>query len=363
MLSSGATGQPLLLDRISHKYGSAFAVDDVTLDIKGGELVALLGPSGCGKTTLLRAVGGFIVQSDGHVVIGGENVDHLPPNKRSVGIVFQNYALFPHMTVAENVGYGLEARGEPRAKVRARVGEMLALVQLAALAGRYPKQLSGGQQQRVALARALAVRPSILLLDEPFAALDKNLRLDMQIEIKRIQRLSGTTALIVTHDQEEALSMADRVAVFNQGRLEQFGTPNDVYDRPASLFVNSFVGTANLLAGKIVSVDGEGANVALDLGVTLPTRSPTEPLSAGDRVTACVRPEQLRMVEGGEGIAGVIEIGLPLGAVIVHEIRAADGRPIKIAQPRAAGMSPLAAGTAVRVAPVSRDAVTIFRTS
>jgi putative spermidine/putrescine transport system ATP-binding protein len=363
MLSSGATGQPLLLDRITHKYGSAFAVDDVTLDIKGGELVALLGPSGCGKTTLLRAVGGFIVQSDGHVVIGGENVDHLPPNKRSVGIVFQNYALFPHMTVAENVGYGLAARGSPRAKTRTRVEEMLALVQLSALSGRYPKQLSGGQQQRVALARALAVRPSILLLDEPFAALDKNLRLDMQIEIKRIQRLSGTTTLIVTHDQEEALSMADRVAVFNQGRLEQFGTPNDVYDRPASLFVNAFVGTANLLPGKVAALDDAGAHVVLDAGPTLPTRSPTEPLASGDRVTVCVRPEQLRIVEGGFGIAGVVEIGLPLGAVIVHEIRATDGRPIKIAQPRATGMAPLATGTPVRVAPVSRDAVTVFRSS
>jgi putative spermidine/putrescine transport system ATP-binding protein len=363
MLSSGATGQPLLLDRITHKYGSAFAVNDVTLDIKGGELVALLGPSGCGKTTLLRAVGGFIVQSDGHIVIGGENVDHLPPNKRSVGIVFQNYALFPHMTVAENVGYGLAARGSPRAKTRARVEEMLALVQLSAMSARYPKQLSGGQQQRVALARALAVRPSILLLDEPFAALDKNLRLDMQIEIKRIQRLSGTTTLIVTHDQEEALSMADRVAVFNQGRLEQFGTPNDVYDRPASLFVNSFVGTANLLPGKLASLDEAGANVALDIGVTLPTRSPIEPLDSGDRVAVCVRPEQLRFVEGGFGIAGVVEIGLQLGSTIVHEIRASDGRPIKIAQPRAPGMAPLAAGTAVRVAPLSRNAITVFRMS
>ena len=238
---------------------------------------------------------------------------------------------------------------------------MLALVQLSALSARYPKQLSGGQQQRVALARALAVRPSILLLDEPFAALDKNLRLDMQIEIKRIQRLSGTTTLIVTHDQEEALSMADRVAVFNQGRLEQFGTPNDVYDRPASLFVNSFVGTANLLPGKIVSLDGDGANVALDIGVTLPTRSPTEPLAAGDRVDRVRAPGAAAHRRGGFGIAGVVEIGLPLGPIIVHEIRASDGRPIKIAQPRAAGMAPLAAGTPVRVAPVSRDAVTVFR--
>ncbi|MBI3517174.1 MAG: ABC transporter ATP-binding protein, partial [Proteobacteria bacterium] len=183
------SGQSLLLDGISHRYGAATAVDDVTLDIRGGELIALLGPSGCGKTTLLRAIGGFIEQTRGRVVVGGQAIDHLAPNKRGVGIVFQNYALFPHMTAAENVAYGLEAHGTARAAVRTRVAEMLQLVKLGHLARRYPKELSGGQQQRVALARALAVRPSILLLDEPFGALDKNLRLDMQIEIKRIQRL------------------------------------------------------------------------------------------------------------------------------------------------------------------------------
>ena len=218
-------GATLHLEAISHRYGSATAVADVTLDVHGGELVALLGPSGCGKTTLLRAIGGFISQTEGNIRIAGKVVDHLPPNKRAVGIVFQNYALFPHMTAAQNIAYGLEARGAPRREIMARVDEMLALVKLQQLAGRYPKELSGGQQQRIALARALAVRPAVLLLDEPFAALDKNLRLDMQIEIKRIQRFSGTTTLIVTHDQEEALSMADRVAVFNQGRLEQFATP------------------------------------------------------------------------------------------------------------------------------------------
>jgi putative spermidine/putrescine transport system ATP-binding protein len=359
-MSTSATGQSLLLEKVTHRYGAAVAVQDVTLDIAGGELVALLGPSGCGKTTLLRAIGGFIAQSEGRVVVGGDSVDHLPPNRRSVGIVFQNYALFPHMTAAENVAYGLEARRTPKAEAKARVAEMLALVKLDHLAGRYPRELSGGQQQRVALARALAVRPSILLLDEPFAALDKNLRLDMQIEIKRIQRLAGTTTLIVTHDQEEALSMADRVAVFNQGRLEQFGTPTEVYDAPQSLFVNTFVGTANQLTGTLTSVDGPRAKVRLDTGGEIATRAPRETIAAGQPVVACVRPEQMRIVDG-EGIPGTVEMGLPLGAVIVHEVRSADGRSFKISEPRSAGMEPRAAGTPVRVSAIAPEAVSIFR--
>jgi putative spermidine/putrescine transport system ATP-binding protein len=361
MTASTSAGKSLLLDKITHRYGATAAVDGVTLDIKGGELIALLGPSGCGKTTLLRAIGGFINQTEGHVIIGGERIDHLPPNKRAVGIVFQNYALFPHMTAAENVAYGLEARGEARAATRARVEEMLQLVQLSHLARRYPKELSGGQQQRVALARALAVRPAILLLDEPFAALDKNLRLDMQIEIKRIQRLSGTTTLIVTHDQEEALSMADRVAVFNQGRLEQFGTPGEVYDHPQSLFVNMFVGTANLLPGRLLASNGASARVALAVGSEIDARLPVQELPAGEAVVVCIRPEQLRIADDGLGIPGTVEMGLPLGAVIVHEIRTADGHTIKISEPRAAGMEPRVAGTEVRVRPVSTEAVTVFR--
>jgi putative spermidine/putrescine transport system ATP-binding protein len=363
MAVPGSTGKPLRLDKITHRYGASTAVDNVTFDINGGELVALLGPSGCGKTTLLRAIGGFINQTEGHVIVGGERIDHLPANKRAVGIVFQNYALFPHMTAAENVAYGLQARGTSRAATRARVDEMLQLVKLSHLAQRYPKELSGGQQQRVALARALAVKPTILLLDEPFAALDKSLRLDMQIEIKHIQRLSGTTTLIVTHDQEEALSMADRVAVFNQGRLEQFGTPSEVYDRPQSLFVNTFLGTANLLPGKFVGLSGSDARVELTPGVEIATRAPLEALAVGDDVTVCIRAEHLRIVDDGQGLPGTVEMGLPLGAMIVHEIRTDDGRTIKISEPRAAGMEPRAAGTTVAMRPASPEAATVFRSS
>jgi putative spermidine/putrescine transport system ATP-binding protein len=299
------------------------------------------------------------VQSEGRVVVGENMIDQLPPNRREVGIVFQNYALFPHMTIADNIAYGLAARGVSRAEQKARVDEMLALIKLDQIADRYPKQLSGGQQQRVALARALAVKPSILLLDEPFAALDKNLRLDMQIEVKRIQRLAGTTTVLVTHDQEEALSMADRVAVLNQGRLEQYAPPTEVYDKPNSLFVNTFVGTANMLPGRLVALNGE-ATVALDIGAEIRTRAPSVAVAVGERVTVCLRPEHLRLADGGEGLAGIVEMGLPLGASIVHEVRTADGSALKVTEPRAAGAQPRAPGSVVRVQTVGAQVISVF---
>jgi putative spermidine/putrescine transport system ATP-binding protein len=338
----------LLLDRIVHRYGTTPVVEGVTLDIAPGELVALLGPSGCGKTTLLKIVAGFNRQTAGLVKIGGEPVDHLPPNRRRVGIVFQNYALFPHMTVAQNVAYGLDVMGLKRAEKAARVRDMLDLVQMGAFGDRYPRQLSGGQQQRVAIARALAVRPSILLLDEPFAALDKGLRLDMQIELKRIQRSAGTTTILVTHDQEEALSLSDRVALLNKGKLEQFDTPSAVYDLPASLFVNTFVGTANLLAGTVVERSGGLWLVALQAGGHVQARSPAA-LTTGDAVTVCLRPEALAITQAAEGLPATVQLGLPLGASIVHELRLPDGAPVKIAAPRRPGDEPLPPGTEVRL--------------
>jgi putative spermidine/putrescine transport system ATP-binding protein len=234
---------------------------------------------------------------------------------------------------------------------------MLDLVKLQSLAGRYPKELSGGQQQRIALARALAVRPAVLLLDEPFAALDKNLRLDMQIEIKRIQRLARTTTLIVTHDQEEALSMADRVAVFNQGRLEQFAPPSAVYDTPASLFVNTFVGAANVLQGTVTATDSGTVSVALSGGGETTGRAMAH-VHVGDRVTVCIRPEQLR--RAGAGLAAAIEVGLPLGATIVYEVRLANGATAKISEAREAGADLLQPGTSIFLAPATPHAATIF---
>jgi len=361
LMNISATGQTLTLDDIVHRYGSSTAVDHVSLEIKAGELVALLGPSGCGKTTLLRIIAGFISQTSGKVIVGGKRIDELPPNRRSIGIVFQNYALFPHMTVEENVGYGLAARGTDSGAAAKRTAEMLELVQLGHLATRLTKQLSGGQQQRVALARALAIEPRVLLLDEPFSALDKSLRLDMQIEIKRIQRAAGTTAIIVTHDQEEALGMADRVAVLSHGRLEQFAQPSDVYDAPATYFVNQFVGTANVFPGTLEALDADGARVRLADGSALLTRVPTATVAVGASVIACVRPENLRLgAEGDGGMPATVELGMPLGATLVHEIRTAGGARMKLAEPRAPGTQPRPAGERVWVRPVSAASVTVF---
>ena len=356
-----AAGQSLTLDDIVHRYGASTAVNHVTLEIAAGELVALLGPSGCGKTTLLRIIAGFIAQTSGKVVVGGKRIDELPPNRRNIGIVFQNYALFPHMTVGENVGYGLAARGTDASATKKRTAEMLELVQLGHLSGRLTKQLSGGQQQRVALARALAIEPRVLLLDEPFSALDKSLRLDMQIEIKRIQRAAGTTAIIVTHDQEEALGMADRVAVLSQGRLEQFAPPSEVYDTPATYFVNQFVGTANVFPGTLEALEADGARVRLADGSAMHTRAPAAPLALGSAVLACVRPENLRLAaDGDDGIAATVELGMPLGATIVHEIRTVGDARLKLVEPRSPGTLPRAAGATVRVRPVSAASVVLF---
>jgi putative spermidine/putrescine transport system ATP-binding protein len=333
-------GHSVELESITHRFGATTAVDDVRLTIEAGELVALLGPSGCGKTTLLRIIGGFITPTTGSVRVDGHAIDHLPASRRDIGIVFQNYALFPHMSVYENVAYGLRARRASRETIRQRVATMLAVVQLEALRDRLPRQLSGGQQQRVALARALAVEPRILLLDEPFGALDKNLRLDMQIEVKRLQRQFGITAILVTHDQEEAMSLADRIAVMHRGRVEQFASPIEVYDRPRTLFVNSFVGTANLLPGEVVGRDATALTIALDAGATVrlePTQAP-----GGPRVVVSARPENLRLhVEPGAGRWPVeLRIRMPVGAQMVSEVVTRDGQSLKITEPRASLAAP-----------------------
>lgn len=337
---SRSMSQQLLLNGIVHSYGAARAVDDVTLEVKAGELIALLGPSGCGKTTLLRIVAGFIRQAAGQVVIGDRTVDDLPPNLREVGIVFQNYALFPHMTVAENIAYGLVARGVGKADQRARVAEMLATVRMEGFADRKPRQLSGGQQQRIALARALAVQPRILLLDEPFAALDKNLRLDMQIEIKRLQRQFGLTAILVTHDQEEAMSIADRIAVMNSGRIEQLGSPVAIYDAPATPFVNSFIGSSNILDGVV-----EDGRIRLSVGAVLPCKAPDLP--QGKAVQVSIRPEQLMLVRDAapDRFPVTLTLSLPIGGQLIHDVAASDGTTLKIATARHPGDASSLPGT------------------
>ncbi|MCB5164158.1 ABC transporter ATP-binding protein [Streptomyces bambusae] len=277
------------LDHVGKQYDrtGAFAVRDLELDITPGEFFSLLGPSGCGKTTLLRMIGGFVDPTEGSVLLDGEDVTGLPPNKRNVNTVFQSYALFDHLSLADNVAFGLKRKGVARAEIRERVGAMLDLVQLGHLADRKPATLSGGQRQRVALARALVNRPQVLLLDEPLAALDLALRRRMQVELKQIQREIGITFVFVTHDQDEALTMSDRVAVMNQGRIEQCGTPEDVYERPTSTFTASFMGTSNLVPGTY-----RAGAVHLDEGPALPV-GPRAGLADGTRVNLSIRPEKI----------------------------------------------------------------------
>jgi putative spermidine/putrescine transport system ATP-binding protein len=360
-VAPAVAGTALSLDRISHRYGGAVAVDDVALEIGRGELLALLGPSGCGKTTLLRIIAGLLRQTDGHVMIDGVAVDALPPNERGAGIVFQNYALFPHMTVQQNVGYGLRARGAPRAEIDATVDRMLALVKMDALRARFPRELSGGQQQRVALARTLAVSPRVLLLDEPFAALDKNLRLDMQIEVKRIQRELAITTIMVTHDQEEALSMADRVAVMNAGRVEQFAPPESIYDHPESLFVAQFIGSANLIKGRLHGSEGS-FDFEPEVGGALRLAA-ARPCSRAGAALLSVRPEhwQLLPADATAGLPATVRMVLPLGPTVVHELELADGTPIKVTTVRTGSGARLQPGSAVRIGLGADAAVAVFQ--
>lgn len=290
--SSRRAGIEVRLEHLHRRYGGVTALDGLCLSLHPGELVALLGPSGCGKTTTLRLVAGLEDADGGRVVVGGRDVTHVPANKRDMGMVFQAYSLFPHLTARENVAFGLRMRKIAAGQRKARASEMLELVGLAAQADRYPHQLSGGQQQRVALARALAFRPTVLLLDEPLAALDAKVRVQLRDEIRRIQLEVGTTTLFVTHDQDEALAIADRIGVMRAGRIEQLGSPVEIYARPQTPFVAEFVGLSNRLPAR---VDGGSAEV---LGVRLPMVDTSTP--DGEAV-AIIRPEAISLVRYTEG--------------------------------------------------------------
>ena len=274
------------------------ALDNVSVSIRENEFFTLLGPSGCGKTTLLRLIAGFEHPTDGQITLGGQDITDLPPYKRPVNTVFQNYALFPHLTVADNIAFGLEMQDKPKAEVSETVDRMLALVQMEALRGRKTSEISGGQQQRVALARALAPHPQVLLLDEPLSALDLKLRKEMQIELKRLQSETGITFVFVTHDQEEALTMSDRVAVMSDGKILQVGSPREIYDHPAERFVANFIGESNFLNATLsdgmVSLNGYTARASVPEGV-----------SAGP-VSILVRPEHARIGQGGEGLTSTV---------------------------------------------------------
>lgn len=285
--------QPVVqFKNVNKFYGSLAAVDNLDLAIVPGQFVTLLGPSGCGKSTTLRMLGGFENPSSGEIYVDGHPVTHLPPNKRNVNIVFQDYALFPHLTVARNVAFGLELKGMERRAIHERVSELLSLVSLEDYADRMPAQLSGGQRQRVALMRALAPDPDVLLLDEPLSALDAKLRQQMQIELKSIQQTSGKTFVFVTHDQEEALTMSDVIVVMNRGRVEQIGRPDELYARPRNRFVANFIGQSNFLDGNVVSVSGDVANVNWLGNMVHAAINGTNP-RPGLGVTVALRPEAL----------------------------------------------------------------------
>ena len=308
------TGGPcVVLDSVTKRFGELTAVDAIDLDIAEGEFFTMLGPSGCGKTTTLRMIAGFEEVTAGRLAIDDEDMLGIPPHKRPTNTVFQSYALFPHLSVKENVAFGLRRKGVDRSEIDRRVGEELERVGLAAEANRRPSQLSGGMQQRVALARALVNFPRVLLLDEPLGALDLKLRKGLQVELKKIQREVGITFVYVTHDQEEALTMSDRIAVMNRGHIEQIGDPEEVYDRPTTTFVAGFIGVSNLMPGT-VRTSGENGEVELDSGVQV--RTDVDGFDPGDRCHAVVRPEKLTIGAGNgnePSVEGLVESSIYLG--------------------------------------------------
>jgi spermidine/putrescine transport system ATP-binding protein len=320
---------------VTKRFGDFTAVDEISLEIAEGEFFTLLGPSGCGKTTTLRMIAGFEEASDGQVLIDGSDVAGLPPYKRPTNTVFQSYALFPHLSVRDNVAFGLRRQKVDRSEIDRRVAAELERVGLSAEANRRPAQLSGGQQQRVALARALVNLPKVLLLDEPLGALDLKLRKGLQVQLKRIQRDVGITFVYVTHDQEEALTMSDRIAVMSHGRIEQVGDPEEVYERPATTFVAGFIGVSNLMPGVVKSA-GAGGKVLLDSGVTV--SADADGLQDGDRCHAVVRPEKLRLGDGGRrdpSVEGLVESSLYLGTSTQLIVRLPDDVRMTVLVPNA----------------------------
>ncbi|MCX6026651.1 MAG: ABC transporter ATP-binding protein [Chloroflexi bacterium] len=304
----------LQLAHLSKSFGGPAAVEDFNLDIEKAEFVSLLGPSGCGKTTTLRMVAGFEVPDQGRILLDGNDLTNMPPNLRHLGMVFQAYALFPNMSVADNVGFGLKVAKRPKEEIKQRVEEMLGLIKMPKLGDRYPYQLSGGQQQRVALARALAISPQVLLLDEPLSALDAKIRVELRVEIRRIQQELKITTLYVTHDQEEALSLSDRVVVMSAGHMEQVGSPSEIYNFPTTPFVASFVGTLNQLRCKVVDV-GKG-KLSYD-GQVFETRAPVRG-AQGDTVTVMLRPEQMHIGSQTDEnqLTGKVEMVTFLGSIV-----------------------------------------------
>lgn len=343
-------GGQVELDGLTKRFGSFTAVDGIDMDIPAGEFFSLLGPSGCGKTTTLRMIAGFETPDEGAVRLDGHDMSHTPPAKRPVNTVFQSYALFPHMRIRDNVAFGLRRQGAPRGEVTRRVEETLELVQLTEYAGRKPAQLSGGQQQRVALARALVLQPHVLLLDEPLGALDAKLRRQLQVELKQLQETVGITFVYVTHDQEEALTMSDRLAVMNRGRVEQVGRPKDVYEEPTTAYVADFLGVSNLMAANVPGPSGDGARVQLGDFEMESVAGQTDVRGAA---TVTIRPERVLLEQaGGTGanrIPAHVVRTVYLGATLQVHVKLATGAAITVLATHQGDESPpeLAPGTTV----------------
>jgi putrescine transport system ATP-binding protein len=326
----------LRFDGVVKRFGGFTAVDGVTLDIGRGEFFALLGPSGCGKSTLLRIVAGFETPDAGRILLDGEDTSGMPPYERPVNMMFQSYALFPHLTVAGNIAFGLKQEGRVKSFIDARVAEMLALVKLEAYANRKPHQLSGGQRQRVALARALAKSPKVFLLDEPLGALDKKLRDETQFELMALQQRLGLTFIIVTHDQEEAMTMADRIGVMHQGKLVQVGTPSEIYETPRTRWIAEFIGEVNLFEGTLSSLEGNAASVDTSSGRIVVTagEGPGQGLKEGDQVCVAVRPEKVAIAraplpDSRNAFQGIVADIAYLGDLSVYKVRLESGMLLK----------------------------------
>ncbi|GAB3630387.1 Fe3+/spermidine/putrescine ABC transporter ATP-binding protein [Pandoraea terrae] len=335
----------LVLDNLTKRYGEFVAADSVSLSIEKGEFVSLLGPSGCGKTTTLMMIAGFIDATAGRITLDGQDLTHVKPNRRGLGMVFQSYALFPHMTVADNVAFGLEMRKVPKADRGKRVARALELVHLEKHAGRFPRELSGGQRQRVALARALVIEPPVLLLDEPMSNLDAKLREEMQFELRAIQREVGTTTIMVTHDQSEALSISDRVVVMEAGRVTQVDVPYRAYEHPETSFVSRFIGKANLLPATVSSVGND--SIELDVaGRRLAIGRNASAVQAGDGVTLCIRPEKMRLCAPSDGhLPARVSSRFFLGSQWLYRVDSAFGELLVCTQNE--GNEPVAEGADV----------------
>ena len=357
---SVASPPALALHGLRKTFGAVVAVDDVSLEAAPGEFLSLLGPSGCGKSTVLRMVAGLVEPDAGAIVLSGRDITRVPVHRRNLGLVFQSYALFPHMTVFENVAFGLRRRRVAEAELRPRVERVLELVRLDQLGARHPRELSGGQQQRVALARALVTEPSVLLLDEPLSNLDALLRDEMRVELKRLQERLGATMIFVTHDQAEALTLSDRVVVMDHGRVEQVGRPDEVYRRPATGFVARFLGRANFLAGVVARRAPHGVVVTLDGGRPV-TVARTE-LGAGQRVQIALRQESIRLVPattpaGENHFAATVVFHAFAGAAHHYVVQLEDGRELEVVAPGAE--PPLARGTKTGIAWAPEDVIVL----